>query len=885
MVRTQIKNKAEIEINPLTQYLKDLIANPELNDDLDKGDFINKIRAQQEEKGIKEKDQITKNEFNQLIKRLEQFWGLEKTSKESWLQFFERAIFEIDDYDAVAQEITEGQVPENMQELVKELDTFKKELKQIRQKTKLELPKESDRFITRLMEKYQGKFPEGISQQEITTVAAEQELEDYVNQTADSPGLQARAEQNQQRFERIVKMNKQNIKRIISAQDPQTDLNEELNFISTTSLGTNTAWHQPIKQKYDNSAEIIGQIEKAADTKTLDQQAKIAEQVEPVLREHIDFEAQEVSDQAIESASGDIASSLMTAKAKNWQIETNESSTAGMQTALSIANQDIELKKPTAMKEIVDAALDPLSNMEINPQAVETINKINIQSNVAQHLTQKGLDLSPKQIAEFSETTSVSFFIPEKTEIINRAFHSYPENDQGEKEPNLINRLSGIPKQPSRLLKTYQEDEYQSFLKQIFAFNYAKNFTPSELNQEISRLSQMQSYLRTTTERGPIIDSYSLQLDAAQTVINHPLYKTVSPLVRIGKSKIINKLGQTAVGQGIKTGLNKAGSWMAQQAAKAGIKLAGEGAVSGTIAAALGIELLKIGAKKLFGGVKKFFKGIGSAVGGFFGDIFSSSKAEATRQKAGILETLQKGGPLVGAAITSLLTIPSALNIGPIIITSFIIFFGFMLLGFFPQHLMTQSRRRPPLGRGGEGVAQGELGIDTIEVDLSTCDIPDANAKKGCTLTQAFNQCFSEGKITSSNTHLVEDCIRKTEALMTILSESEIRHIVDSISYSANTYSVLQCVGFKRAVEPGLPGCGDAKDFINAGCNRCRSVDTIQPGVNAVFTGGTFGHIAIVVKTDPENGLITVSQAWGGSGRVNFTQIPAASVAEFIDCR
>jgi hypothetical protein len=896
MARTRIDTdketilNAQVQANPITKYLLRLLDNPKLTDDLGRKDFIHRL-------------QIKPKEFEKLVDYLEQIWGLEKTSKESWLQFFERAIFEIDNYDAVAQEVTQGQVPDNIQELVSELDNFEDKLEQNRQKIKAKIKgklslKETDRFITRLMEKYQGEIPENITEQEIAMVAAEHELENYVNTSLKEKqpknlDPQTRFKQNQKRFNDILAINQRQVETIVQGNAPETEFSDqELESIYTESLGKTSAWKQTIQQKCDNYAEIINQIEATSKPETLSQQAEIADKVQPVLKEHVKGE---ISKTDLNQASQDIAISMMTAKSQGWEIETNESSVASTQISLALTSQKIELEKPMAVQQIADAALEPLSEMKIDSNTVETINQTSIQANVSQHLVNKGLDLSPDQLAESSQTFSNIFYIPGKTEVMNLAFHTHPENKQGEKDSNLVKRLSKIPRQPSDLLRVYQENTYQSFLKQVFVYNYAKNFTSQELKGEISRLSQIQSYTRTTTAHGPIIDVHSLQLNAAQTVINHPLYRTMSPLINMGKSKLVNRLGQTAIGQGLKTGINKAGSWLAQKIGIAGIELAGEGAAGGTIAAALGvptggsslliwggIELLKKGGKAIIGGFKKFFKG----VSGFFKDIISSGKAEATRQKGGILETLQKGAPAVGAAINSLLALTTSFNVGPIIVTSFIIFFGVMLLGFFPQHLMTQSRRRPPLGRGDEqGVSQEELNIDSISVDLDSCDIPSDNARNACTLSKSFNQCFSEGKITENNSHLVEECIRKTEALMTILSESQIRHIVDSISYSANTYNVLQCVGFKRAVEPGLPGCGDAKHFVNSGCGRCRPANPIGPGVNAVFTGGSFGHIAIVLEADEENGLVTLAQAWGGSGRVNFTQVPIASVDEFIDCR
>ncbi len=857
-----------VETNPLNQYLLELIDNPNLTDDLNKKAFIKKLK-------------INKKEFNQLVDYLEQFWGLEKISQESWLQFFERAIFKLRSYNNVAQEILQGEIPDNLSELVKELENYEQEIQQAKEKILSQVEtqfsqKEADRLIIRLKEKYQGELPEQITPQKIIQAAAEQKISNYTNKTSN-----------------VLKLHQRQSKTIIQANAPDSSFSDqELNLITVGSLGENKVWHQTIQQKCDNYAEIIKQIETVADTKTLAQQAEIAEKVQPVVEKHSDIDNPEIA----KEISQDIANGLMTAKAQGWELKpipNTDASVTTPQVALAFKSRNISLKEPLAVSEIVDTASESLSEMPLYSNKVRQINHITLQANVTKHLNNKGLNLTPSQKNQTAESISYGFHIPYTTKTIKQAY-SQTHQTKGEEitKPSLLQKLRFI-QQSDQALKAFEEDPYKGVFKQIFASHYAQ-MTPEELKTEISLLNSMRSFARTTTARGPIINLHATQFEAAQTVINHPLYRLSSPLLRLSKSKVAKRLGQTAIGKGFK----KAGGWLAQKIGLSGAKAVSEQAITGTIASALGIpsggasllvwagwELLKMGAKKLFGGIKRIFKGIGSATGGFFADIFSGGKTETSRQKAGILKALQKGLYGTGATIGTLISLPSAFNAGPIIVFSFLIFFGLVLLGFLPQQMMTQSRRRPPLGRGGEGVTQAELNINAIEVDLSTCDIPSPNAKKACALSQAFGQCFSEGKITSINSSLVEECIRKTEALMSILSETQINHIVNSISYSANTYGVLQCVGFKRAVEPNLPGCGDAKHFINAGCNRCRPANPLEPGVNAVFTGGAYGHIAIVLEIDQENGLVTLAQAWGGSGRVNFTQVPIASVDEFIDCR
>ncbi len=881
------------ETNPLSQYLFKLINTPDLSDDFSKKELLARL-------------EISTRQFKKLLKHLDQYWGLERNSQESWLEFLERAAFEIDTYTHVSQQITQGRVPENIKDLVTKLDAYQKELNQNRAEissqieTKFSQP-EVDRLIIYLKEENDGRLPDQLTEQQIANAKAEITLNDEINRLPDLKitAAENRPEKSQQWAEAVLDMHSQQVEAIVRAGSPESQISqEELNFITTGSLGKISLWRKTIQQKCDNYAEIISQVETVADTATLAQKAVIAEKVQPVIEEY-----SEVDPELSKEISRDIAGSLMTAKSQNWDLKPGPKTETGVATpqiALAFSNRRINLNKNFPVEKIAKSAFDQLSKMEIKADSIQKINQVSIQANVANHLINKGLSLPAEQTSQSAESMSYGFRIPYRFEPIKEAYqHTHQEKGEEITKPSLLKRLSHIPQDPDQILRVYKESPYQEIYRQIFISHFSQNFTSQELNQEIAVLSQMQSFARTTTARGPVIDMHGIQLEAAQTVINNPLYRTMSPLIKLGKTKLAKKIGQTAIGKGVKTGISKAGSWLAKKAGFSGIKLAGGKAVSGIIATTLGVpsggasiliwaglELLKTAGKKLFSGIKGAFTGIASGVSGFFADIFSSGKAEASKQKAGIANRLQKGLYSAGAAIGALISLPLAFNPGPIIVFSFVAFFGVMLLGFLPQHLSTQSRRRPPLGRGDErGVAPSELGIDAIEVDLESCEIPSSNAMLACALEQAFSQCFPEAKITRSNSHQVDECIRRTETLMTMLSEAQISHIVNAINYSANTYTVLQCVGFKRAVEPGLPGCGDAKHFVNAGCNRCRPAEAIEPGINAVFTGGAYGHIAIVLEADALNGLVTLAQAWGGSGQVSITRVPIVSVAEFIDCR
>jgi hypothetical protein len=106
---------------------------------------------------------------------------------------------------------------------------------------------------------------------------------------------------------------------------------------------------------------------------------------------------------------------------------------------------------------------------------------------------------------------------------------------------------------------------------------------------------------------------------------------------------------------------------------------------------------------------------------------------------------------------------------------------------------------------------------------------------------------------------------------------------------SAENFETLQCVGYKKAVEPNFPGGHNACWFANSSNQVPKQIDSVQVGDNAVWGSdccdqcdlgnlGCCGHIGIITKIEPgQEGdvpYIYVTSAQGGTGNVNTIKVP-----------
>ena len=393
-----------------------------------------------------------------------------------------------------------------------------------------------------------------------------------------------------------------------------------------------------------------------------------------------------------------------------------------------------------------------------------------------------------------------------------------------------------------------------------------------------------------------------------------PGYYVISPAIQEiqqrAESWLVQKITQTQFGKAIKKGgqkiAEKFAKWSAEKLAKKGIELGGkklleilvkEGAQA-ALATAFNIPgwaiwLIVKGTQLAWGALKWLSEKIGlSKTIHKTADFFSFGLAKNVRDLIAKVPVLNWFKDILGFTsdfIISLTVAGSTVAISAILLPVFIITFGSLLFFNWRNQQMALTLA-PPVGQGDEmGIPESEMEeIFPFETDVSYCQKLSGSAQLACVLKFVIADCPNiNGAVTSSNMRFLESCLLASETLKQFANETRVGQMAQTMKNSARKFTYLQCVGFKRAVEPNLPGCGDAKDFSPDGCGRCRqiSMDEVQTGDNAVWTGGAYGHIAIVIgfpENDPDK--VITAQAWGDSGRINFRSFTKAS-AIYIRCR
>ncbi len=410
----------------------------------------------------------------------------------------------------------------------------------------------------------------------------------------------------------------------------------------------------------------------------------------------------------------------------------------------------------------------------------------------------------------------------------------------------------------------------------------------------------------------------------------HGIRQVFSPITNFVSKKIQpqikNLFDITAVGKGIKAVWNKGKGFLkekifdpikkwtfekiGQKLAEKGVSVAVGKGVSAAIAAALGVstggvslalmagwEAVKAGVKLIKTGLKKI--GIDpEKLAKKFNQAFGFGIATQINKFVDKIKIIPQG---IRGFIKSFINVsePITITIMGIPLIIFAVGITFVLLLFIQtsRHSQDMLTMAPPVTeQGGAGVPIEDFSdIEVVDIDIEECLELEGSAQRACIVTIVIQGCnATQGKVTEKNVGAVRGCFEKAmekdENINNILS-AHLNHIVNNFSYSANKYEVLQCVGYKIAVEPALPGCGDAKHYYPNGCGNCKAISAsdVRPGDNAVWIKYTptdpWGHIAIVIGVDKENNLVYLSQAWGGSGAVNFTKIPNFDPSGYIRCR
>jgi hypothetical protein len=429
-----------------------------------------------------------------------------------------------------------------------------------------------------------------------------------------------------------------------------------------------------------------------------------------------------------------------------------------------------------------------------------------------------------------------------------------------------------------------------------------------------------------------VFESWYGEKGVAEYVYNSQLYhvyhnvkQVFSPVINLYQQHIqprVKKfLAETAIGQSIKAALDKGKDYLkekiidpvkkwvfekiAQKLAEKGVEVAVNEGATAAIAAILGVPSFGVSVALwlLWEGIKIGYNTIKAGLEKIGIDPVTISEKINRTFGFGV-------APRVNKAIDKLLFfIPGMFRdfikfifnlwepifyagVGGLVIAGLTIAIGIPIFFQIIPRGLINTTMAPPIGRGGQGVPMDQPGLGDIEVadiNKDQCLNLSGSAQRACIVTLVIEACSTtQGAVTSSNVNTVRDCFQEAMAddsdINSILS-GHVDHIVNAFTTSTNSYHYLQCVGYKIAVEPALPGCGDAKRYYNDGCGNCDPVpvSSIQIGDNAVWTTGAYGHIAIVINVD--DNYVYLSQAWGGSGTINFTRLPKTDPTGYIRCQ
>ena len=317
---------------------------------------------------------------------------------------------------------------------------------------------------------------------------------------------------------------------------------------------------------------------------------------------------------------------------------------------------------------------------------------------------------------------------------------------------------------------------------------------------------------------------------------------------KVGKG-ILKKIGSTAVGQAAKGLLTKLGA-------------AALGAISGI--ASFGLTLIPV--------ALGFLKKLAEKLGIKLPSVIDFAKKILGVNRKGITGAAEAGGKILAGITLGSVAIP----LGAIIIGVFsVLAFLSLLIPIISGSALVQSELGGP-GRGTESGIQGDIVdpegnhlADQTELAMKECGIGDV----------------TEENCTNENKKIWRNCLIEKG-----IPETKVNKIIYEFCYSAENFETLQCVGFKKAVEPKFPGGNNACWFATSANTQAQFIPkqagSIQIGDNAVWDSGCCnrcnlsnldccGHIGVISKIEQGEGItyIYVTSAQGGTGTVNTIRI------------
>lgn len=718
---------------------------------------------------------------------------------------------------------------------------------------------------------------------------------------------------------------------------------KEVEVLISQSIAGNT---EPLLEKIselpvspEEKELLIGQAAKA-DASFLATRRVVAEEIRPVLTSAIKTPLSEAGKQKLAE---DVATVMIAAKSRGLTSKDLAINQAAPQVALVLAAKRVELKQPLSFSRLTSAT-EPASSKIDSPK--KTVYGYSVLSEIDQSRRRLGIGsvfdsetriqleqylknqgINTKSEAVQKGIMAASFLITQQETIASKEAITGPA---GEVSSPLVGIK--IPENPADLLHQFNLlDPSQPQPGLNFSIKVA-TMAPNELEALQEHLGGLIEHIGgETVSRNPIFSNIQNQYNIIEAVYNNPLYQMASPVIQwaagFAKSEIVQRIAKTGFGKAVKKTGEKIINWGINQIAKGvvvegGKRLAMEGvkkaaqaiAIKGTaatVAAALGVPtgglslLIWAGIELLQMGFKMFKK-----VTGAFGKLARMTGIpQAISELANsatfglpndIMNQLRKI-PLIGNAmargfsrlVSGITT--TTIVVGTPILVAMIAVFGLLFI------MQGRAKRMVSTlvigGRGGGWIPGEGFPPNIIEepIDDTDCQTLTGNARKACLVILVSQSC-TPGGVNSSNVNTLRECVlnrAQGEQLRNEFSASEIDDMLDMFEYSTTVTraTYLQCVGFKRGIEPVLPDAGNGLHFADADLiSPCYTInpDEVQSGDNAVWTHASYGHIAMVLDenypSDVYEWAMLVAQAWGETGRINATVVPATNINQFIRC-
>ncbi len=412
-----------------------------------------------------------------------------------------------------------------------------------------------------------------------------------------------------------------------------------------------------------------------------------------------------------------------------------------------------------------------------------------------------------------------------------------------------------------------------------------------KINQETTlHLNSIQDTLASYEKNAALLRLWDLSHGLGQKLFGNRL-------ANWGKQKLLKTAAGQAVkqfGQKIVTELGKKAIFqLAKNLAIKGALTAALSALGTTIGGPLGTLIgLAIGFTLdtgfwLFKKVKDLF---GKTLGALGINIPQNKLKKAGLALGGLALTgLGAGAAALGAGLTALTTVSLAIPVASIVIGVFLLI---IILAFLWQGTLA-SVVNIATSEVGDTALYEQVAFNDFDCqDGLNYDSDNPSSALACNVLNSLKACGTN--LNSGNSLSFRACLTR----LGTLEPQTINILVES----ADTYGELQCVGFKKAIQPLMAGLyGNAADYYQGNGDyqpindllindqNLKDFTLARPGWDLVWGPRTgcngqtcsqnsacCGHIAMITKVEKnETGLSYVYISHGGAGGFRLTKIPA----------